>query len=126
MRCLQCGKDLPLLKRMAGCEFCSDAHRREYQKEYSDLALGRLLQSKPPGLENIPGLNSSPTVLTPPPPANGHSALQPRVTLPVAPKLEPVAATAKTVPAVAPSAVKKTEQRTAIALPSAPEPAKKV
>ena len=53
MRCLQCGKDLPLLKRLAGSEFCSDAHRKEYQQEYSDLALGRLLQSKPPGLENL-------------------------------------------------------------------------
>ena len=47
MRCLQCGKSLPLLKRMAGSEFCSEAHRREYQHEYSQLALGRLLQSHP-------------------------------------------------------------------------------
>ena len=47
MRCLQCGKDVPLLKRLAGNEFCSDAHRREYKEEYSKLALGRLLQSKP-------------------------------------------------------------------------------
>jgi hypothetical protein len=46
MRCLQCGKTVPLLKRMAGTEFCSEAHRREYQHEYSQLALGRLLQSQ--------------------------------------------------------------------------------
>lgn len=46
MRCLQCTKPVPLLKRLAGNEFCSDAHRREYQQEYSQLALGRLLQSK--------------------------------------------------------------------------------
>lgn len=38
---------MPLLKRMAGSEFCSEAHRREYQHEYSQLALGRLLQSQP-------------------------------------------------------------------------------
>ena len=108
---------------MAGSEFCSDAHRREYQKEYSDLALGRLLQSKPPGLENIPSLNGPPSVLTPPPPTNGHSAPPLSVTLPAAPKLEPVAAAAKTIPVVSPSAAKKTEPRTAIALPSAPQPA---
>ncbi len=36
-----------MFKRMAGSEFCSDAHRREYKEEYSQLALGRLLQSKP-------------------------------------------------------------------------------
>lgn len=48
MRCLQCGKAIPLLKRLGGSsEFCSEAHRREYQKEFSDLALGRLLQSRP-------------------------------------------------------------------------------
>ncbi|HSR07154.1 MAG TPA: hypothetical protein VLM42_08395 [Bryobacteraceae bacterium] len=126
MRCLQCGKDLPLLKRMAGSEFCSDAHRREYQKEYSDLALGRLLQSKPPGLENSGGLNGTPALVTPPPPANGHMAPPPSVTLPVAPKLEPVVAATKTVPLVSPDAAKKTEPATPIALPSAPEPAKKV
>src|SRR5579862_256723 len=47
MRCLQCGKDVPLLKRLTGSEFCSETHRREYQQEYSQLALGRLLQSDP-------------------------------------------------------------------------------
>ena len=46
MRCLQCGKGIPLFKRLGGSsEFCSDAHRREYQREYSQLALGRLMQS---------------------------------------------------------------------------------
>jgi len=47
MRCLRCGKDLPLLKRLSGVEFCSDAHRREYHQEYSELALSRLLQALP-------------------------------------------------------------------------------
>ena len=46
MRCLQCGKAIPLFKRLGGSsEFCSDAHRKEYQREYSQLALGRLMQS---------------------------------------------------------------------------------
>ncbi|MDP8991122.1 MAG: hypothetical protein M3N41_13705, partial [Acidobacteriota bacterium] len=126
MRCLQCGKDLPLLKRMSGSEFCSDAHRREYQKEYSDLALGRLLQSKPPGLQNIAGLNGPPSVLTPMPPGNGHSAAPSSVTLPAMPKLEAVVAPTKTVPAAPPSAAKKTEARAAIPPSSAAAPANKV
>ena len=48
MRCLHCGKALPLLKRLSGGEFCSDAHRLEYQREYSQLALSRLAYTKPP------------------------------------------------------------------------------
>jgi hypothetical protein len=59
MRCLRCGKDLPLLKRLSGGEFCSDAHRREYHQEYSELALSRLLQAlpqNPPPGEALPGL----------------------------------------------------------------------
>lgn len=48
MRCLQCGKALPLLKRWAGGEFCSDAHRKEYQQEYTNLALRRLQQAVAP------------------------------------------------------------------------------
>jgi len=111
---------------MAGSEFCSDAHRREYQKEYSDLALGRLLQSKPPGLENNAGLNGAPTLLTPPPAANGHSASQLSVTMPPAPKLEPMVTASKTVPGTSPTAAKKAEPRAAIPMPSAPAPAKKV
>src|SRR6266849_1436029 len=49
MRCLYCGKELALLKRLTGGEFCSDAHRQRYQEEYNQLALNRLLQAKPPG-----------------------------------------------------------------------------
>lgn len=49
MRCLYCGKELALLKRWTGGgEFCSDAHRQQYQDEYNQLALNRLLQAKPP------------------------------------------------------------------------------
>jgi hypothetical protein len=44
MRCLYCGKELALLKRLTGgAEFCSDVHRKSYQEEFNDLALSRLL-----------------------------------------------------------------------------------
>src|SRR4029077_11721837 len=48
MRCLHCGKELALFKRLTGGgEFCSDAHRQKYQEEYNQLALSRLLQASP-------------------------------------------------------------------------------
>src|SRR5579862_2365472 len=118
MRCLQCGKDLPLLKRMAGSEFCSDAHRREYQQEYSDLALGRLLQSKPPGPENSAGLNGAPNLFTPA--ANRYPAAAPGVTMPAVQKVEPLVATTKPVVAPPPTVARKAETRPAIPMPSAP------
>jgi hypothetical protein len=46
MKCLFCGKELPLLKRFAGAEFCSEEHRQQYRQEYSELALSRLAQQK--------------------------------------------------------------------------------
>jgi len=47
MRCLYCGKELALLKRLrGGGEFCSDAHKQSYQEEYNRLALSRLLQAQ--------------------------------------------------------------------------------
>jgi len=56
MQCLFCGKELALLKRLrGGGEFCSEAHRREYQEQYEQLALARLLQAKPPGEPRSPG-----------------------------------------------------------------------
>ena len=74
MRCLQCGKGIPLLKRLGGSsEFCSDAHRREYQKEYSQLALGRLLQSNPRESQAQPlGSASAPAIEKPPAAAAVH------------------------------------------------------
>ncbi len=48
MRCLYCGKELALFKRLRGGEFCSDAHRQRYQEEYTQLALNRLLQANSP------------------------------------------------------------------------------
>jgi hypothetical protein len=47
MRCLYCGKELALFKRLRGGEFCSDAHRQRYQEEYTQLALNRLLHAQP-------------------------------------------------------------------------------
>lgn len=47
MRCLYCGKELALLKRLTGGgEFCSDAHKQSYQEEYNRLGLSRLLQAR--------------------------------------------------------------------------------
>src|SRR5262249_39917448 len=46
MRCLYCGKELALLKRLTGGECCSDAHRQSYREEYNRLALTRLLQAQ--------------------------------------------------------------------------------
>lgn len=50
MRCLYCGKQLALLRRLTGSgEFCSDAHKQSYHEEYNRLALTRLIaaRSKP-------------------------------------------------------------------------------
>ena len=43
MKCLFCGKELAIFKRLSGSEFCSDAHRKQYQQEYNQLALSRLM-----------------------------------------------------------------------------------
>src|SRR5271170_6568012 len=65
MRCLYCGKELALLKRWTGGgEFCSDAHRQQYQEEYNQLALNRLLQAKPPAEVKSPG-SKTPTTPSP-------------------------------------------------------------
>jgi hypothetical protein len=46
MRCLYCGNELALLKKLTGDrEFCSEAHRQKYQEQYNRLALSRLLQT---------------------------------------------------------------------------------
>ncbi|MGI8742088.1 MAG: hypothetical protein ACR2NN_05885 [Bryobacteraceae bacterium] len=47
MRCLYCGKQLALFRRLTvGGEFCSEAHKQSYHEEYNKLALGRLLQAQ--------------------------------------------------------------------------------
>ncbi len=62
MRCLYCGKELALLKRLTGgAEFCSDAHRKRYQEEFNDLALSRLLQTQsPPPPKPLPVVEPEP------------------------------------------------------------------
>jgi len=55
MRCLYCGKELALLKRLTGGgEFCSDAHKQRYQEEYDRIALSRLLQAQKKGQKSAP------------------------------------------------------------------------
>jgi hypothetical protein len=58
MRCLYCGKELALFKRLRGGEFCSDAHRLKYQEEYTQLALNRLLQANSPKDKDSSGVKS--------------------------------------------------------------------
>ncbi|MDQ2947222.1 MAG: hypothetical protein M3Y27_15040 [Acidobacteriota bacterium] len=56
MRCLYCGKQLALLRRLTGGgEFCSEAHKQSYHEEYNRLALSRLLeaQSKPEAYQRV-------------------------------------------------------------------------
>ena len=55
MRCLYCGNELALLKKLTGGgEFCSEAHRQKYQEEYNRLALSRLLQAQPSNVDRPP------------------------------------------------------------------------
>jgi hypothetical protein len=60
MRCLYCGRQLALFRKLTGGgDFCSDAHRQSYQDEYNRLALSRLLQTQTPG-EEAPAGNLPP------------------------------------------------------------------
>ncbi len=61
MRCLYCGKELALLKRLTGGgDFCSDAHKQSYQEEYNRLALSRLLQAQKKGQQTNSPAQSAP------------------------------------------------------------------
>lgn len=120
MRCLQCGKDLPLLRRMAGSEFCSEAHRREYQTEYSELALGRLLQSKPAAPEKNAEVNGAATLLNPAATTNGHSASIVTAATPAVHDAQPVVARSKVMPGKSSTTAKTAEPWQAIPLPPAP------
>jgi hypothetical protein len=71
MRCLYCGKELALLKRLrGGGDFCSDAHKHSYQEEYNRLALSRLLQAQKKGQQA-----NSPAAPNAPPPPNSPNSL---------------------------------------------------
>jgi hypothetical protein len=83
MRCLYCGKELALLKRLTGGgDFCSDAHKQSYQEEYNRLALSRLLQAQKKGQQaaNPPAQNGAPPPQTPvavEEPAAAHVGISP-------------------------------------------------
>jgi hypothetical protein len=47
MRCLHCGTELPVFKRLSGQEFCSEDHRERYHQRYDRLALDRLRDAQP-------------------------------------------------------------------------------
>jgi len=81
MRCLYCGKQLALLRRLTGGgEFCSDAHKQSYQEEYNRLALSRLLQaqSKPGEIKTRANVTAPAEGLGQPlpPGASRHRALE--------------------------------------------------
>src|SRR5277367_3574759 len=60
MRCLYCGKELALLKRLTGGgEFCSEAHKKSYQEEYNRIALTRLLQAQAKTTKKAPSVENS-------------------------------------------------------------------
>jgi len=83
MRCLYCGKELALLKRLTGGgDFCSDAHKQSYQEEYNRLALSRLLQAQNKGQQSV----RSAAQTAPPPPEASVVVAEP--TLEPAPVLE--------------------------------------
>jgi len=86
MQCLFCGKELALLKRLrGGGEFCSEAHRKEYQEQYEQLALARLLQAKPRTEPAAPLGHSFPRTPAP-------ALEQPYTQVPVPAKVAPVEA----------------------------------
>ena len=69
MRCLHCGKELALLKRMrGGGQFCSEAHKQSYQEEYNRIALSRLLQAQAkPAAAKSASAKDKPPIAEPPP-----------------------------------------------------------
>ncbi len=74
MRCLYCGNELALLKKLTGYgEFCSEAHRQKYQEQYNRLALTRLLQAQESEPERRPPLSRTPVR-----PSNTLNAGKPR------------------------------------------------
>jgi hypothetical protein len=125
MRCLQCGKNVPLLKRLAESEFCSEAHRRDYQQEYSQLALSRLLQSKPAEAQVQQVKPPPPTTASAPaivePPAVTAATAKPGVARAWAEKAHP--ATTPSAPSAIPNGMAKSHPPPAISKKAVPLPA---
>src|SRR5450755_2256621 len=102
MRCLYCGKELALLKRLTGNgEFCSDQHKQSYHDEYNRLALSRLLQAQTKTDEGrAKSAKSAGGTATPAEAPSTKRERGPALPVPVAHKAEPVAtATAGFLPA---------------------------
>ena len=60
MRCLYCGKQLALFRRLTGSgEFCSDTHKQSYHEEYNRLALTRLIAAQTKSEEMKTSLKAS-------------------------------------------------------------------
>jgi hypothetical protein len=80
MRCLYCGNELALFKKLTGGgEFCSEAHRQKYQDEYNRLALSRLLQAQSysdnrPSAQPVSPLKSKGAAVASPPPQSPRPA----------------------------------------------------
>jgi hypothetical protein len=93
MRCLYCGKELALLKRLTGNgEFCSDQHKQSYHDEYNRLALSRLLQAQTKteeGRAKSSGKGNAGPAETASP--SNKRERGPAMPVPVAQKMEPVA-----------------------------------
>ncbi len=80
MRCLHCGKHLPLLRKLTGGgEFCSDAHRDEYHEQYNRLAVSRLVDARAKPEEAKPNATSGAQRLPPQAAANDKPSKQARV-----------------------------------------------
>src|SRR6185369_14624469 len=45
-RCLHCGVNLPLYRKITDGEFCSAAHRKAFQEDQSRLAIQRLMETQ--------------------------------------------------------------------------------
>ncbi len=104
MRCLYCGKELALLKRLTGGgEFCSEAHKQSYQEEYNRLALSRLLQAQKKGQPAASGPIAPPA---PPPPEPVAVAVK-------EPEIEQVTAKAESAGMLAEPAVEALEEQPA-------------
>lgn len=72
MRCLHCGKQLSLLRRASGSEFCSRSHERQYIEAQESLAVARLIEvqrgrvARPPqggGAGSRPAIRTGPAIV---------------------------------------------------------------
>lgn len=84
MRCLQCGVEMALLKKLRNStEFCSDECRQKYQDESNQLAVSRLMQQRKPkpARAPLPSARAAAGVVdrTPPAPAAVVAVAEPPI-----------------------------------------------